>query len=443
MRTSSALLFATSLTVLLGSCSHRVPARPAPALVAERLSGLAVPFVENVGRSDLRVAYYAPTLFGTVFVTRQGEIVYALPGPGRAGESRRAATAPAPGWTLTETFVDGHAAPLAAHRAATRVSLFHGNDPARWQPQVSTYAKVDLGAVGRGIGVRLKAYGKQVEKMFTVEPGAAPEAIRVRVAGAQGLTVAADGGLAVHTGVGDLRLTPPVAYQEMAGTRRMLDAAYTVAGDAYGFRLAGYAPTRPVVIDPLLQATYLGGGSSDEASALAIAPTTGEVYVAGYTYSTDFPGTSGGAQSALHGGSEAFVARLNASLTALDQATYLGGSNHDAITGLAIAPTTGEVYVAGYTYSTDFPGTSGGAQSPLHGGGDAYAFVARLNASLTALDQATYLGGSYADVLFALALAPMTGEAYVAGYTSSTDFPGTSGGAQSASGGLEDAFVAR
>src|SRR5207247_2375836 len=147
MRTSSALLFATSLTVLLGSCSHRVPAR---------------------------------------------------------------------------------------------VSRFHGNDPARWQSQVSTYANVDLGAVWPGIGVTLKAYGKQVEKMFTVEPGAAPEAIRVRVAGAQGLTVAADGGLAVHTGLGDVRLTPPVAYQEMAGTRRMLDAAYTVAGDEYGFRVAGY-----------------------------------------------------------------------------------------------------------------------------------------------------------------------------------------------------------
>ena len=127
------------------------------------------------------------------------------------------------------------------------MSLFHGNDPARWQPQVSTYANVDLGAVWPGIGVTLKAYGKQVEKVFTVEPGAAPETIRVRAAGAQSLTVAADGGLAVHTGVGDVRLTPPVAYQEIAGTRRMLDAAYMVAGDQYGFHLSGYDPTRPVV----------------------------------------------------------------------------------------------------------------------------------------------------------------------------------------------------
>src|SRR5207249_332458 len=158
-------------------------------------------------------------------------------------------------------------------------------------------------------------------------------------------------------------LTPPVAYQETGDTRQMLDAAYMVAGDEYGFRLAGYDPTRPVVIDPLLQATYLGGSGGDDASALAIAPTTGEVYVAGSTVSTNFPGTSGGAQSAFGGGVEdAFVARLNASLSALDQATYLGGSFVDVASALAIAPTTGEVYVAGLTESSDFPGTSGGAQ---------------------------------------------------------------------------------
>ena len=112
---------------------------------------------------------------------------------------------------------------------------------------------------------------------------------------------------------------------------------------------------------------------------------------------------------------------------------------------LAIAPTTGEVYVAGDTTSTNFPGTSGGAQSASGGGGPFLgdAFVARLNASLTALDQATYLGGSNGEFALALAIAPTTGEVYVAGQTSSANFPGTGGGAQSAFGGLTDAVVAR
>src|SRR5215831_20186651 len=90
----------------------------------------------------------------------------------------------------------------------------------------ASYADVDLGTVWPGISVALTAHGKQVEKVFTVEPGAAPDAIRVRVAGAESLAAADDGGLLLHTGVGDVRLTPPVAYQEVAGTRRMVPAKY-------------------------------------------------------------------------------------------------------------------------------------------------------------------------------------------------------------------------
>ncbi|MGH9369893.1 MAG: hypothetical protein ACRD3M_19755, partial [Thermoanaerobaculia bacterium] len=197
------------------------------------------------------------------------------------------------------------------------------------------------------------------------------------------------------------------------------------------------------------QATYLGGLSRDFALALAIHPTSGEVYVAGETYSTYFPGTTGGAQAAYGGGGDAFVARLNAALTTLDQATYLGGLSRDFALALAIHPTSGEVYVAGYTYSTDVPGTTGGAQAACVEASFGWcddAFVGRLNAALTTLDQATYLGGSNFDAALALAIHPTSGEVYVAGGTYSTDFPGTTGGAQAASGGgvgYKDAFVAR
>ena len=137
---------------------------------------------------------------------------------------------------------------------------------------------------------------------------------------------------------------------------------------------------------------------------------------------------------------DAFVARLPSTLTSLTQATYLGGSGIDQASALAIHPTTGDVYVAGFTDSSNFPGTAGGAQ-PANGGGFD-AFVARLPSTLTALTQATYLGGSGDDEAFALAIHPTTGDVYVAGDTASTNFPGTAGGAQPTSGGW-DAFVAR
>src|SRR5499433_2945289 len=112
MRTSSIRLVASSLAVLTlaASCSLGTSAPPTAAAVAARLGRLAVPFVENAGQSDPRVAYYAPTFSGTVFVTGEGEVVYALPAPGHRAQAAQRPE-PASGWTLTERFVDGHPTP--------------------------------------------------------------------------------------------------------------------------------------------------------------------------------------------------------------------------------------------------------------------------------------------------------------------------------------------
>ena len=149
--------------------------------------------------------------------------------------------------------------------------------------------------------------------------------------------------------------------------------------------------------------------------------------MAGVTASSPFPGTAGGVQSVIGGGFDAFVARLPSSLTALTQATYLGGSGGDGANALAIHPTTGDVYVAGNTLSTNFPGTAGGAQPASGGFFD--AFVARLPSTLIALTQATYLGGSSTEDPHALAIHPTTGDIYVAGFTSPFNSPAPPGGA--------------
>jgi hypothetical protein len=413
----------------------------------QRIGGVGIPFIVNRGQTDPAVAYYAPTFAGTVYVTREGEIVYSFPGraedgrdsPGPSG--RAAVRAPRVGWTLTETPAGGRARPMGEERAATGVSFFIGNDPARWKTGVATYDSVTLGEVWPGVDVRLRAHGRNAEKLFVVHPGAQLSSIRMRVAGARSLRANAAGALVATTALGEVTFTSPVAYQEREGVRRAVAVAYRTQGQEYGFSVGSYDPALPVVIDPLLQATYLGGSGVDEAFALAIHPTSGDVYVAGATLSTNFPGTAGGAQPANGGGTDAFVARLNAALTTLNQATYLGGSGSEEALALAIHPTSGDVYVAGETLSTDFPGTAGGAQ-PANGGSPD-AFVARLNAALTTLNQATYLGGGGGDLALALAIHPTSGEVYVAGETTSTNFPGTAGGAQPANGGVSDAFVAR
>jgi hypothetical protein len=240
--------------------------------------------------------------------------------------------------------------------------------------------------------------------------------------------------LVIHPTSGEVYVAGATGSTNFPGTTGGAQAASGGSGDAFVARL------NPALTN-LNQATYLGGSDGESALALAIHSTSGEVYVAGFTDSTNFPGTTGGAQTAAGGLGDVFVARLNPALTNLNQATYLGGSDGEFPSALAIHATSGEVYVAGFTYSTNFPGTSGGAQATT--GGSVDAFVARLNPALTTLNQATYLGGSSGEFTSALAIHPTSGEVYLAGDTGSTNFPGTTGGAQPASAGFSDAYVAR
>ena len=133
-------------------------------------------------------------------------------------------------------------------------------------------------------------------------------------------------------------------------------------------------------------------------------------------------------------------------LTVLASATYLGGTQDDFAAALAIHPASGEVYLAGCTQSPSMPAISGGSQSAVVAA-LSHAFVTRFNVGLTSpVLQSTFLGGSGGERALGLAIHPFTGEVYIAGITSSTDLPGTTGGTQAAHVGLagsDDGYVAR
>ncbi|CAK0744986.1 exported hypothetical protein [Gammaproteobacteria bacterium] len=419
------------------------------------LAGLTVPFEENQGQANAQVAFQARTLAGPLFVTHEGELVWNLTSPRDASSlhqprSLQALTSveTSPSWSVVERFVAGKPMPMGNARSPTQVNHFFGSDRSRWQNGVPTWARVNLGQVWNGVEVSLAAYGRNVEKVFTVAPGADTQTIAIEVVGGR-LALESDGALTVETGpAGDLptrkvvSFTPPLAWQEIDGNRQPVQVAYRLTGESgnrYGFTLGNHNPAWPVVIDPLLQSTYLGGSSNDQAYALAV--TTDAVYVAGSTESADFPGTTGGKGTQLSGRSDAFVAKLGLDLQTLAQLTYLGGSGHEDAYALAV--TTNAVYVAGRTNSTDFPVTAGVTQG-THGGRRSNwdAFVASFNLKTLNLDQATYLGGSSDDEAHALAVT--VDAVYVAGDTDSTDFPGTLDGEQvTFGGGYSDAFVAK
>jgi len=184
----------------------------------------------------------------------------------------------------------------------------------------------------------------------------------------------------------------------------------------------------------LTLSTFLGGSNFDQVYALAV-DAAGDIYVTGQTASLNFPTRTGG----LDGNRDVFVAKLNPAGTHLTYLTILGGQQTDTPRGIAV-DASGNVYVTGFTLSADFPTTTGAYQTTSRGpeGG----FVLKLNSS-GVLVYSTYLGGSGRDFATGIAVDG-SGNAYVIGYTSSTNFPVTGGVFQvSYGGGFNDVFVTK
>ena len=188
----------------------------------------------------------------------------------------------------------------------------------------------------------------------------------------------------------------------------------------------------------VIYAVTLGSTGSEEGDGIAV-DASGNAYVTGQTTSLAFPTTTGAFQKTYGGGiSDCFVFKLNAAGTATLYSTYLGGAGLDLCRGVAI-DSTGNAYVTGTTYSTNFP-VQAAFQSALSGTAD--AFVTKLAASGSTLVYSTFLGGSSNEDGNAIAV-DSSGAAYVAGHTLSTNFPVTAGSAQSIKSGDYDAFVAK
>jgi hypothetical protein len=196
---------------------------------------------------------------------------------------------------------------------------------------------------------------------------------------------------------------------------------------------------------PLVYSTYLGGNGDDQGYGIAV-DSSGNAYVTGYTFSTDFPTTPGGFQTTFPGGRiNVFMTKLNPTGSAPLYSTYLGGSGDDAGRGITV-DSSGNAYVTGNTTSIDFPTTPGAFQTTKSGCRFCSdVFVTKLNLTSSApLIYSTYLGGSGNNHAFGIAV-DSSGNAYVIGTTSSTNFPTTPVAFQAANlgSGLDAAFVTK
>jgi len=402
---------------------------------ADALSGLPLYFVENAGQVPHRVAYYVQGSGASVGFTSTG-IVYSLSSterveaggaPERLGLPGAADVAPAQRrWTVRQDFVGANRVrPEGLGLTEAIVSYFKG-PRSDWHTGLRTYSGLIYRGLWPGIDLVISSEGGHPKSTFHVAPGADPSAIRLAWRGARSVSLTPAGEIAVETGVASFTEAAPVSWQEEAGRARdAIESRYEPVRSSegpftYGFGLGAYDRSRPLVIDPVtfVYAGYIGGSGFDFGEGIAV-DGNGNAYVAGQASSTEatFPATVG-PDLTHNGGTDAFVAKVNAAGTALVYVGYLGGTGTDEGNGIAVDG-DGNAYVTGHTTSTEatFPATVG--PDLTHNGGDD-AFVARVNAAGTALDYAGYIGGTGIDRGRGIAVDG-DGNAYVTGHTTSTE----------------------
>ncbi|MGH8022325.1 MAG: SBBP repeat-containing protein, partial [Limisphaerales bacterium] len=257
-------------------------------------------------------------------------------------------------------------------------------------------------------------------------------AIKMRFDGVRNVSITPNGDLVLKIGGGEIRQPEPEIYQVINGARRVIPGGYKILDSrTVGFAIAGYDHSAPLVIDPVLgYSTFFGGNVGDTARVTAL-DASGDIYIAGDTFSKFFS-TTGAVQTNYAGGQnygDAFVAKLDPTGTNLIYLTYLGGSGDDVALGLAV-DSAGNAFIGGYTDSKNFPTNNAlyptipSVYSSYYGFQPGSGFVSELNAAGTQLIYSTYLGGASANMVEAIAV-DSADNAYAVGYTYSTNFPVT------------------
>ena len=412
-------------------------------------------FDENAGQADPAVKFLARSSEYQLFLTTDGAtLVRSRP----AQSPRAGATEPSAGVDDPRHVVSSEARDDASGAGLLRMRLlgadprvriagldeqpgkvhyFQGSDPATWLTTVSMFARVRYAQVYPGVDLVFYGRDGQLEYDFVVAPGINPATIALAFDGAEHFSIDGTGDLILEMHDDRLVQPRPLVYQQIGGVRHVVDSEYVLTeGNHVGFTVGAYDRDAPLIIDPVLTySTFLGGTGAPRRNRRSVKKkrsTLDNVYITGQTRSALFPVGNPGVPS---NNNDAFVVKLTAS-GALDYVTVIQGNASDSGEGIAV-DASGQAFVTGFTDSTDFP-----TRNPIRGdqpGRD--AFLMKLDRQ-GLIVYSTYLGGNSSFDYGESVAVDGGGNAYVAGVTSSTDFP-VLNALQPVNLGGSDAFVVK
>lgn len=312
----------------------------------------------------------------------------------------------------------------------------------RWHTGIANYARVRYHDVYPGVDLIYYGNHGELEYDFQLQAGVSPDAIRMEFAGAEHLALTPDGDLKVQAGGKELTQKKPVIFQD---GKRIAGRYTLLAKNQAGVTLEDYDPSRPLVIDPILQfGQYFGSSGADQITAMKMGPNN-RLYITGSTTTGEMPYVEGAYDNFNDGLTDIFVAIMDTTPNAGNQLiyfSYLGGSNIDIPTSLDVDQ-NGIVYLTGSTTSTDFPMKGNSFQTS--GAGSVQAgFVAAIDRTQYGGDSliySTYLGGTTGLNVGNGIAVDTNGQMYVIGTTRSSDFPVTDSAYAAVSYGPQDAFI--
>lgn len=182
-----------------------------------------------------------------------------------------------------------------------RSNYFIGNNPSKWRVGVPQFGRVRYENVYPGINLVFYGNRSQLEYDFQVAPGADPAQAELEFRGAEKIQIN-DGALLITAGQRTLELEAPRVYQQIAGEKRPVEGKFVLRGaNRAGFSLGAYDRSRELIIDPILNFSTYFGGSGDERATSVAVDGSFNIYLAGSTTSPDLPTVAGLYQTTLKG----------------------------------------------------------------------------------------------------------------------------------------------
>ncbi len=411
-------------------------------------------FIENKGQWDSKVLFMTKLNGLNFWITKTG-VVYDFY---EMTKSKSVQSNDFKGSKLNPVKVSGHALMLnmkdinsdlissGEAKLEAYYNYIKGNDKGMSASNVGLYRKAIVKNVYNKVDERYYFDENSIRYDYIVNPGGKVADIEFAIEGTDKKYINDGGELVFETRFGQAKQAKLFTYQIIEGEKKEIESHFKLSLNGnITFDIGTYDPNYPLIIDPLLYSSYIGGSDDEQGVSIAL-DASNNSYIAGGTWSPTFPQLPG--IYTFGGLADGFVSKINTSLTgvpSLIYSTFIGGSNHEWFYSIDVDPMSQIAYVTGQTLSTDYP-----TINPIYASNQGVqdGIVSIVNATGTALFYSTYLGGLQLETSYGIVIDPTAAsgslkDCYVTGATGSANYPWTSLAYDISFNGDYDVFVTK